>query len=252
MGEQRLHVPLDALMDTRIGTMRLIHPDWPKKIFQHGNGWYWRRFVDNFDPLFGAVGTEAFRSAYKNRDLTTLKTSFETNLVSELRKIIAGTDALIGKDPEVDSSSVIVNFYPYVMPDEQADKLLQIIKSRICPWDEKLQDIAFDAAFSRCWVAPEDLTFDYIRDNSEVIFMYDFEEWHRHHALSVRDDVIGAPRNQIIFPAMFHLKEPAPEDMQWPDGKPADPWELATQTYATHARLVFWPSSYFSIFKVSR
>ena len=260
MSVQRLIVPLDALMDTRIGTMRQIHPDWPMKVFKWGKGWYWNRFVDNFDHLFGNIGTDSWRSAYKNRDETTLKASFETNLVTEIREMVIGTEALIEKDPLVTSHAITVNFWPYEMSDASADKLLRVIKSRICPpvKDDEgnpTEELVFDVPFNRVFLSPQELTIKRLGDEEhgwELAFMYDFVEWNLLHQHELDDKKSAFPRNRIIFPAMFHEKEPDKADLQWDNGMPADPWEAATQCYVSHIRLQFWPAYFFSIFKISR
>lgn len=260
MSVQRIVVPLDALMDTRIGAMRQLHESWPMKVFKWGNGWYWNRFVDNYDHLFGAMGTASWRSAYAARDESTLRVSFETNLVTELREMVVGTEALIEKDPLVTSTAITVNFWPYQMTDASADKLLQVIKSRVCPRmkdDEgnSTEEIVFDVPFDRVWLSPEELTIKRLTDSEigwELAFIYDFAEWNllHQHELDVKEN--ASPRNMIIFPAMFHEKEPEKSDLQWGNGAPADPWQAATQCYISHVRLQFWPSYYFSIFKMSR
>lgn len=260
MSIQRMVVPLDALMDSRMGAMRQLHESWPMKVFKWGKGWYWNRFVDNFDHLFGAEGTAAWRSRYKNRDLTTLKVSFETNLVTEIREMVVGTEALIEKDPLVSGHAITVNFWPYQMSDADADKLLAVIKSRICPFlkDEHgnvTEEVAFDVPFDRVYLSPEELTIKRITDADigwELAFIYDFAEWNLLHNKELDDPTCASPRNMIIFPALFLDKEPDKSDLTWGNGMPADPWQATTQCYISHVRLQFWPAYYFSIFKLSK
>jgi hypothetical protein len=134
------------------------------------------------------------------------------------------------------------------MSDASADNLLALIKSRIMLLDDDGEPVT-DFNIQRVFIPLEDLTIKTIREHWDVYFLYDFHDWHDIHGPKLEEGK-RAPRVQLVIPALFRDKEPDQDSLRMTDGSMVNPWDLLVSSYAQFIRIMPWPVSTFSIFKV--
>lgn len=197
----RIYVPLDVLLDTRLGTLAKMGEPYAEQIRDNG---YLTRRVEHFD----GVDMDAYRKAYAERDVDTLKHSvvsegirFVRDLVVEIRSQQA---AGIAADPNSHGVEIVINTHPYALSEEEQSLIADMV-------DEWLVGIAEIKTIS---VAVEDLTVEMCEDFSALL-MYDYNEW-----MDNPKTVDGFRRNtgklaktHLFAPGIFFVKEPSVEEM---------------------------------------
>ncbi|MFW9604590.1 MAG: hypothetical protein ACMV0F_06530 [Trichlorobacter sp.] len=156
---------LDCLLDTRLGTVLGMSKE-AYDILLKTN--YFDRNTDDFEAATGGVITnEEFQKAYAARDVETLQISQTTNMPVHLSEIACN----IKLDPEImefnRQTKLMVNTHPYELDSEELEVLLDILGGLLPNWDEiSIGSIPLNM-----------LTPEYLEDNWNYVYVYNFNEW---------------------------------------------------------------------------
>lgn len=154
-------VELDAIMDTRLGTLILNRQDVAVQAFKEGK--YHHRYNDTFN---GLISLDEFTSYYNKRNALTIRNSTLTSLIHILKDFVKSAPTLALDNPAIDTSDTIVvpeiwlNTHPYVLSEEDK-RMLQIGLSK-----------NLDARVVLVDYPDERLSPEYLRDNIMVLMMY--------------------------------------------------------------------------------
>ncbi len=211
-------VELDALMDTRLGTLHVINPDLAIEAVQSMD--YYHRISDDLSHYCSVKDSE-FRAAYAKRGAEVLQSSCLTNLIFLLSNICSELDRQRRETPYTESVKVHLNVYPYVLDESERF----IIESAL------MCHLPVDVAVESVSIAPNELTPQYIAGNYTGMILYNFIEWIQiHYATFERFRMAGvtilAPRLHAEHGTAFT----AADIDQNEDG--ADPYELMAQAHA--------------------
>lgn len=158
-------VGIDCLLDTRLGTILGMSKEAYDTLLDTN---YFNRNTDDFEQATGGLITnDDFTKAYASRDVETLQISQTTNMPLHLAEIACN----IKTDPDImefnRETRLQVNVYPYEFTPEEQMVLLDILRNLLPNWDE----------ITSVSIPLEQLTPDYLRDEWDYVYIYNFNEW---------------------------------------------------------------------------
>lgn len=234
--KQSLLISLDCLLDTRLGVLKQHMPGFAKAIVDDPERRYWKRVIDDFDPMAGQGATVFFNNVYTNRNVETLMNSMPCQMFAELSTIMMQMIGALMSDPMVSRIEVVINEYPYDLQDDERKAIIDAMKVHM----EEMTPVRF---VSR---SPEDLTLKEISLQWESIVMYDFDVWYKAQYESFLKGEHRAPRCNIYAPALFHGQMPTKQDLVL-NGKEMDPFEVTHLDLREFINVNFWDVRYFSL-----
>lgn len=240
----RLMVFVDALLDTRVGTLGVMSSELQAKVL--ADPLYPVRMLDDFDKTCGQGFTLSFKSRYRDRDLDVLGQSIATNMVIELEKMVVELEKAITFDPVITGYSISINYWPYSLDQQKIDDLVEMVRYRLTPKDKDgnyLSDLDIEAVS----IPMKDLTIVRIRENWELVIMYDFVQWLESQRPNFKAGGPIAPRHSIVAPALFQDALPDKGDFLDADGKPMNPFHHTTRELSEWFRVEFWPVRLFTM-----
>ncbi|AEH03593.1 hypothetical protein AVT69_gp168 [Pseudomonas phage PhiPA3] len=130
---KRILIDLDALLDTRLGTIQRICPEAAVDLVKTRD--YWTRENDFWDVLTkGRITNEQFAEAYAERGgqntADTLNASVMTGIMPFLMRVLAedNVNRMDNMGNPLDEVCVCVNIHPYDLDGEYKEQLVEIIK----------------------------------------------------------------------------------------------------------------------------
>jgi hypothetical protein len=197
--EHRLLLDIDALYDSRFGTLLQLNGEAALQAVRNG---YQIRELDDFETLTnGMVTNEEFQKAYAKRDLDTLKKSIVTGIPVVLISHIETLMERIERGVNVTRVTITLNTWPYILPGPVIEAMVEVLGVLIPPIvhinsrrinTQKLTPTEFKAMFNG-WVT------------------YDFDAWFRVHA----EELLFRRANEltVILPRL-HISAPGEYDIE--------------------------------------
>lgn len=180
---------MDAMVDTRMGTMLTLRDDLPKILPLHV---YRKRSMDDWTTLTGgAITQEAFDERYARRDIDVLKRSVVTGMVPVLMNYIDGLKERFFRGVDISSISVDINTWPYVIPGPLAETFQNCLRV-LLPVYVKI---------NMCHMEPKALTPTFLKNHYNGWITYDLSPWLEIH----QEELLGVPVNElsVITPKLF-------------------------------------------------
>jgi hypothetical protein len=234
---QNIYVELDALLDTRFGTLWQMSPELAESVLYLK---YHERMVDNFSLLNPAIDHSVYEAAYAKRDVETLKCTRVTNLIYLINQISNDLEDEAFKSPHVDSVELTINIYPYNLNESEVETLKDMIGVSIGPM----------TGVNVIRQPLNALTPRVIKDTYSAVILYHMREWF----CNLNPDELLAnksPRIKIICPAIYEKEIPTKEDMTDPARGIVSPfaeWEIE---YMTLYSFIFTDIRFFSIIELA-
>lgn len=226
-----IYIPLDCIIDTRLGTLGKINPSLATQALLNG---YHERITDEFP----GISREEFKAAYAKRDIDTLKMSVVSNVSFLIRRIIKDSLALAVQQKKITRLSIELNVWPYKFePGPMVDMLISCVRAH-----------AYDNAVVRVVsIPPEKLTPGLIHSNYNMVLMYDWLEWFELHKKFFEKK--GLPGLAFIVPQLHIDKPPTREEMEdmRREAGITDVFTATETQFAPIFKLKFMPASLFSM-----
>lgn len=191
---QKIFVSLDAILDSRIGTIAKINQELATKVLE-GN--YIGRESDNF-PY---VDKETFDREYKNRDIETLKHSIATAMLPFLKNLCDQLYEQAIVMPYHSGPEIVLNVHPYDVDPELAD----MFKKLIGVWMVKPVPISVIS------VKPEELSPEHCVENYALMILYDYNAWLDLHLPAM--EKVKMSNVTMFVPAIYFRKQPTKEEL---------------------------------------
>lgn len=227
-----IYVELDALLDTRLGTLMRAEPKRTKKLMMDTR--YYLRECDDFEPLVG-IAKEDTDQLYRERDEETLKHTLMTPMMFTLRDIAHDLFRRSFIDLTMKQPTIIVNTYPYVLDESTVGELTSAIMSYV----------QLPIQISCRYLPLKDVTPGLIRSTYSGMIMYNFNAWLVHHVEAMKS--ICFPRVTIMAPKLYVDRPPKDPDEIKFDNPAITPWSIAREGYAPYFTLMFVPVSAYCI-----
>lgn len=188
------YVPFDVLLDLRLGTLAIMDPDLAAKVVVDG---YHERDSD----MFKGVDYQAYREAYRARDIETLKHSYLTNAPGLINHFVGITQYLEVEKPDAEPLRMEVNYWPFELTEELRTYYHEVI----CELFPQLETITL------IYKHPKDLSIEYCKAVYRMMFVYEYAEWLESHAKEL--ETIQAPEMMVYAPAIYHEKVPTAKEL---------------------------------------
>lgn len=237
--EQIALIELDALLDTRIATVHALNEDAPFILIQEG---YRTRLSDRMDILSkGIITQEAYRERYANRDMAVLEFARPTDFLFELKSIAVKADLLSESNAMVDRFKILLNIYPYKVPEDTYDTLIDTI----------LYYMDTPCTVEIVNLSPKQCGPAYLKANVGAFFLYNFNEW-----VAANTDTIATvlnPSIEIMAPAIMRDEhgEDFPEHIIEETGETTDVYQITESMFTPAFSLTLADIKYFSAIELN-
>lgn len=202
-----VYVELDALLDTRLGTLARLGGDVASKVLESG---YHTRQSDDFAAV--GVDKETFQTLYAQRDGETLAHSTVSNALQLLRRLTGALTEQSIVRPFHDGAKIIVNTFPYDLSVHERDE----IGRAITVWTSNLAPVELVR------IHPKDLTPQHCKTSYSLMIVYGFEEWLNTHTDAFQH--CRLPEVTMLAPALYRVGHvPTPEELEQTLEKAAHP-----------------------------
>ena len=241
------YVMLDAIMDTRIGTLMRMKADFAIKAT--GSKEYHQRLSDDFVDILNDPSFDQgfYKKLYYDRDISTMFYSRATRMVEYLKRVIH--DQAIRKvtgDPRVGALKLIINTYPYFLEGEDLTYLRRVIAAAFA---QPFEVVEMDFRPLR------EMTLGWFRSvQPAVCAMYDFYEWSKDCADLPRTEaeakvMVGSPETMMLVPGLLTSRHDYQKfmNMDKSDANVNDPFTTSRKFFAPAFALEVLPARYFSV-----
>ena len=189
-----IHVDLDSLVDTRLGTL-IKHNLFDINNREHVEQ-YFKREIDEFP----SISFNDFKDLYDKRDKSVLRLSVGTHINHLLRDFCCSTLVLPMTSPWTLKPRLCLNIYPYQLTEEEETI---IMKGMIA----SLRDLADIYIIS---LSNEELTPEYVKEKFSMFIKYDMFRWLDTYDNETAFEKIRIPEIGSVGPAIFY-KDPRKE-----------------------------------------
>lgn len=156
---------LDAILDTRMGTIMKVDPDLVPGVIKGG-------YLSRDRDLFTGVDREKFKELYKTRDKETLMVSCQTPVVWFMRDFGHSIYEQNINTPFLRNPSIVINTYPYQLTEEEKETIKLGIKIKTKHIDK----------IDLVYMEYKDLTPKYFKKHLHVVWLYEPITWLNIHA----------------------------------------------------------------------
>lgn len=177
---------LDALFDTRMGTLMRVSKDRVPEIIKSG---YLTRDRDRFKD----VEIEVFQKAYRERDKGTLLASTITPMFWFLNDFCKSTYIGNAETPFLRKPVVVVNTYPYRLTPAEIELIQKGVASKTAGVSEIR--IIFRSL--------SEMTPGYLKKHADIVSLYDPLEWLEVHSVSGLLKTETCPQVNMTGPLLF-------------------------------------------------
>jgi hypothetical protein len=240
---QRLLVELDALLDTRLGTMACIDPAAAADLLVNG---YDTRMSDEFEKFTTRVTAATFKEAYQNREIHSLMFAIPTEMNASMLDIIMQLEhAKLGGSPEVESIHLEVNYWPYKLEPWEVEQFAAIINTQIGTMTN----------LKMVNVSPSELTLEYLLYKAyTAIIIYNFQDWLDAQFGSLTEPPKTLlPGISLIVPQLSSHGEAKLREgfeIRNSKGQNSNPFEIVRYALASIIGVTYFSSRHFSAMKL--
>lgn len=230
-GSEIIYVDLDALLDTRLGTLAYLKNEYAVNALSND---YMTRDRDEFKD----VSYEVFKKAYEKRDIDTLKLSTFTNVFTLLQSCIKSTFETAATNSNIKPIQVQVNVYPYKLDEEEMSEISIAVWSRL----KEMVDVNV-VNINDVFLTPA-----YCKDQYSMMIRYDYQSWLKIHHDSHAFDKVKMPTVSIVAPAIYQSR-PSVEELEELQKQSIHPFDATEFSLAPFFTLRLVDISVFSINK---
>jgi hypothetical protein len=223
MEQASIYIELDALLDTRLATLFQMDPVQTQRVIQTG---YFSRLYDEFEGFDG----DAFKQAYGQRNLSTLKDAVATQAIDFINFFSAQTLKALVTSPFRRQPRAVINVYPYPLDDTVIPVLIQGVRAAT----KRMIDIEV------VYLPLEEVTPHLLKSHYVVAVMYAYWEWLEAHALNRNLEKVQCPEITLIGPALLKSKDAAHQL------KEIDPFKVVERYTEPYIKLRLYPAEKFS------
>lgn len=231
---KKLYVALDCLLDTRLGALVTISPDFAFEVTSQPS--YYQREQDLFSsPAFGTLSVEKLGEVQTQLQQTVLKNSMMTRMYRFVREL-ASQFVLRGiGTPYTMAVQIEVNTYPYVLNAEETQAALQALAYRM---GEQFE-------VSLVHKSPAEMGLSSVRQNYAAMVMYRYHDWLNLHDLEIKKK----PLKEVILyvPRLYFGEPPNAEALASFAEHNTAPFELSQQVLAPLVQLQYLPIALYCV-----
>jgi hypothetical protein len=231
---------LDALLDTRLGTLATMNPEYPLRVLEAN---YRGRRSDEFSKLCSDIDDSVYQELYQKRDREILMASAMTELPVHLNDLLGNFKMrFLNGDPTVTNFELWVNCYPYRLTEMERQGIVGALSAYTGLSPRLIQTV---------YHPYEEINHEFIRRSEVSVFIfYNYREWVE-KAFPMKDVVEGDPNRQMIVPKLVRsldeLKENLEKTYTEEQSYLRDPFVCSRFTMASVIRVEFYPVRMYSL-----
>jgi hypothetical protein len=188
-GTMKYLVSLDALLDTRLGTVAKLDQKYAFDLLQ--NNWHLRE-SDEYSHRAPKFTHEEYVSAYRMRDVDTLRASVMTKLHEYILEMFEDEIKQPGHMSGDLKHGIHINTWPYVLDESTRMMLYDTMRDLFPMFDDVLL----------VHIPMSTLSPEYIKQNDyRAILLYELKDWLDCHYRSLETTPI--PQHYFIVPALL-------------------------------------------------
>lgn len=231
----RLYATLDAILDTRIGTIARLGPELVQPVLDAG---YHNRDSD----VFAGVDRIAYCNEYQKRDVETLKRSTVTNVPIQMKQLAAAMAEQAGSTPYHDAVEIVINLFPYtetLSVEERAE-----IEKACKVWFEPYAQVELVS------LSLEQLTPTHCKTTYSGMFVYEYAEWTEIHTEAFKS--CRLPEVQLFAPALYQERVPSPQELDEMIAESGHPMQSTELVFSPVIGLTLVKPEIYSIVRLPR
>lgn len=238
---------IDALLDTRLGTLNLLDPSFPELVLIDPDK-YRSRLSDEFSLFDPKINDEQYQVQYAARNIETLAASTLTETIVHLVDLAESFKIrFIKGDPNVTGMEFWINAWPYQLDQPMESEIVKCVAYYL----------KLDRALVKMVNIPYDeLDHSFVRNNGiSALMMYNYREWIE-AAYTTEEPPEGDPSVTVLVPAL--VKSVAKTRETWLKYKDSNEEYLKDAFVASRLVMAavfsvdFRPAEVFSIIDIDR
>lgn len=189
-------VDLDALLDTRAGTLHILDPSLFGVAITEG-------YLDREEDAFPYVSKEEFAELYALRDREVLINSPKTGVFNLILQIVKDAMKDSIDKPWHAGCKLYVNIHPYQLTNTEAAKFVAVFKDHTKGFiDIEIID-----------KSKEQLTPQYCKENFTTMIKYEYASWLDYLAQNKSIKAMPLTDITLVVPELYFAKKPSAEEM---------------------------------------
>lgn len=204
---QGIYVDIDALLDTRIATLHLVHPSLVKEAFDNG---YFTRKQDAFKSL----DKKSFKELYETRDSDILENAIYTKILLLIQDMVDKSVEQALTTPHVTKVILYINTHPYKLSEQEEASIVEAMAH----YTKGLADIHI---FN---MTEKELTPEFCLNNLSVLIKYDYAEWFDYHCKTEGVKKFPLTELTLIVPELFFNRLPTEQEIRENEKNKIDPF----------------------------
>jgi len=193
---ETIYIELDALLDTRLGTISQIDSNLASSVLLSG------KYHTREDDVFEGVDVTEYKEMYSKRDTLTLANSLVTDAIFLLKHLVGVLTEQAIQRPYHEGCQIVVNYFPYNLDHAEREEIAKAVTA----WVQSLAPVELVR------IPPKDLTPDYCKKSYALMIAYEYEDWMNIHAEAFKQTRL--PEVTMFVPALYFNKKPTPEELE--------------------------------------
>lgn len=153
-------IELDALLDTRMGTLLRLDKTCVDRVIKSGY------LIRDRDQFLG-IDPDSFKELYNKRDKQTLSLSMMTPMMNIISEFCKSTISMNNSTPFIQEPKVVINIHPYSLTDKEAMLIKKAVEAKL----GKLIEVDISN------MKYEQITPSYLNKDISVLCLYDSYKW---------------------------------------------------------------------------
>jgi len=186
-----IYIDLDSLLDTRFSLLTEMSPKIAGEVLL--NKQYFNRLRDSFPPIPEIV----FKTFYKYRDNSLLKTAIRTHITDVLFSEVCYVELNPQIKEGVKVANIVINTYPYRLTKKEIDDIKKSIRFTMGNIDFNIKDTYFN---------PYNVSLTDFKEFYSII-MYDGLNWLKYRIATNEFFNFNMPSTRLYIPAFLEKIE---------------------------------------------
>ena len=226
---ETIYTELDAILDTRLGTLSKISDDAALAVLYSGT------YHTREDDKFKDIDPEQYAELYKNRDVETLKRSYVTDALAMIGRLADVLSEQASARPYHDGCAIVVNTYPYKLDPAELEEFRNVISV----WMKNRASVRMICA------SPEELNPFHCKHNYTIMVVYEYQQWMEIHSEAFK--TVRLPEVVMMAPAIYFNKTPTKEELEETIKEAAHPMHALELLASPFVELKLINVSHFSV-----
>lgn len=230
---KKIHISLDSIIDTRLGTLIKLSPEFAYQVSTHPT--YYTRQEDLFQTeAFGQLSKARFQQLFQTYRDDIIRGAVMTKIFVFLRELCTVLVNQAVATPYFGEVELEVNLHPFQFTEPEIDALIKAISHHL----------GHLFSVSVVSLSPAQLTPDYVQQNHVALILYDPKPWLDTHHRTLQK---GHLKDLVLYtPALNHIRALTEEEQATLKERNMDVFQVFTLVMAPFISMQFLPVALFS------